>query len=116
MNDYSQEPKLLEHEADGIKELDNLLPRWWVWLFYLTSIFAAFYLGYYHVFHLGKLQHALVATEQALALCEEINDVEGVVTYLGNLVEIHRQRGDTITAERFAERRARMLAEIKQPN
>ena len=27
---------LLDHEADGIKELDNLLPRWWVWLFYLT--------------------------------------------------------------------------------
>jgi len=68
------------------------------------------------LFHLGKLQHALVATEQALALCEEINDVEGVITYLGNLVEIHRQHGDRITAERFAERRAKLLAEIKQPN
>jgi tetratricopeptide (TPR) repeat protein len=68
------------------------------------------------LFHLGKLQHALVATEQALALCEEINDVEGVITYLGNLVEIHSQRGDRITAERFAERRAKLLAEIKQPN
>ena len=52
------EPKLLDHEADGIKELDNLLPRWWVWLFYLTSIFAAVYLGYFHVFHFGDLQAA----------------------------------------------------------
>ncbi|MBN2359151.1 MAG: tetratricopeptide repeat protein [Deltaproteobacteria bacterium] len=68
------------------------------------------------LFHLHKFQHALVATEQALALCEEINDVEGVVTYLGNLVEIHRQRGDRMTAERFAERRAKVLTEIKRPN
>ena len=27
--DKDQEPLLLEHEADGIRELDNLLPRWW---------------------------------------------------------------------------------------
>ena len=40
MNNEPNEPKLLEHEADGIKELDNLLPRWWVWLFNLTTIFA----------------------------------------------------------------------------
>ena len=31
---------LLDHEVDGIRELDNLLPRWWVWLFYLTTAFA----------------------------------------------------------------------------
>lgn len=50
------EPLLLEHEADGIRELDNLLPRWWVWLFYLTTIFAFAYMGYYHVFKAGDLQ------------------------------------------------------------
>lgn len=44
------------HEADGIRELDNLLPRWWVWLFYLTIIFSAVYMGYYHVFRAGDLQ------------------------------------------------------------
>ena len=58
MNNNPNEPKLLEHEADGIKELDNLLPRWWVWLFYLTTIFAAVYLIYYHVLHKGDLQAA----------------------------------------------------------
>lgn len=57
MND-PQEPLLLEHEADGIRELDNKLPRWWVWLFYLSIAFAAAYLLYYHVFHLGDLQAA----------------------------------------------------------
>ena len=63
MNNDSKEPKLLEHEVDGIKELDNLLPTWWVWLFYLTTIFAIGYLFYYHVFHLGNLQAAEYARE-----------------------------------------------------
>jgi cytochrome c oxidase cbb3-type subunit 3 len=31
------------HEWDGIKELNNPLPRWWLWTFYATIIFA---LGY----------------------------------------------------------------------
>ena len=35
------------HESDGIRELDNKLPRWWVWLFIITVVFAAVYLvGY----------------------------------------------------------------------
>jgi cytochrome c oxidase cbb3-type subunit 3 len=58
MNKYPNEPKLLDHEADGIKELDNLLPRWWVWLFYLTTIFAILYVAYYHVLRMGDLQAA----------------------------------------------------------
>jgi cytochrome c oxidase cbb3-type subunit 3 len=64
--DHSKEPKdplLMEHEADGIKELDNLLPRWWVWLFYLTIVFSIAYMGYYHVFNVGDLQAAEYAKE-----------------------------------------------------
>lgn len=53
MNNNPQEPKLLDHEVDGIKELDNLLPRWWVWLFNLCNLFAVLYLLYYHVFRAG---------------------------------------------------------------
>ena len=66
MNNDPQEPKLLEHEADGIRELDNLLPRWWVWLFYLTIMFAAAYLVYYHVLGAGDLQAAEYAKEAKL--------------------------------------------------
>ncbi|HXG46545.1 MAG TPA: cbb3-type cytochrome c oxidase N-terminal domain-containing protein [Methylomirabilota bacterium] len=51
-------PKLMDHEADGIRELDNLLPRWWVWLFYLCIAFAVAYMGYYHVLKAGDLQIA----------------------------------------------------------
>jgi len=42
--DESKDPLLLDHEYDGIRELDNNLPRWWVWLFNLSIVFAVFYL------------------------------------------------------------------------
>lgn len=35
---------LLDHDYDGIKELDNNLPPWWVYLFYGCIVFAAIYL------------------------------------------------------------------------
>ncbi|MEL1241524.1 cbb3-type cytochrome c oxidase N-terminal domain-containing protein [Flavobacterium flavipallidum] len=35
---------LLNHDYDGIKELDNNLPPWWVYSFYACIIFAAIYL------------------------------------------------------------------------
>lgn len=56
--DPKEEAPLLDHEVDGIKELDNLLPRWWVWLFHLTIIFSVIYMVYYHVLRVGPLQDA----------------------------------------------------------
>lgn len=35
---------LLDHDYDGIKELDNNLPPWWVYLFYACVVFAVVYL------------------------------------------------------------------------
>ena len=59
-----KDPLLLDHEVDGIRELDNKLPRWWVWLFYLTIMYAIFYLSYYHVFAKGDLaKKGQMATE-----------------------------------------------------
>ena len=57
MNNQAPEkdPLLLDHEYDGIQELDNKLPRWWVWLFNLSIVFAFFYLIYYHVADKGML-------------------------------------------------------------
>lgn len=43
------------HEWDGIEELNNPLPRWWVWTTYLTIIFA---IGYMIVYPAIPLLHS----------------------------------------------------------
>lgn len=39
---------LLDHEYDGIHELDNNLPPWWKYSFYASMVFAVVYLWVYH--------------------------------------------------------------------
>jgi len=43
----------LGHNYDGIRELDNRLPPWWIYGFYLTIVVAGIYLYRYHVSHTG---------------------------------------------------------------
>ena len=57
---------ILDHNYDGIKELDNNLPPWWVWGFYASIVFAAVYLVKYHVFN-GDNQFKELETEYAEA-------------------------------------------------
>ena len=40
---------ILDHNYDGIKELDNVLPPWWVYMFYATIIFGVVYLVRFHI-------------------------------------------------------------------
>lgn len=47
---------LLDHDFDGIRELDNKIPPWFSWLFYVTIAFAVIYLLDYHVFNASPLQ------------------------------------------------------------
>ena len=42
---------ILDHNYDGIKELDNKLPPWWVYLFYATIIFGVVYMARFHIFN-----------------------------------------------------------------
>ncbi len=51
-----EEDIMLDHNYDGIRELDNNLPPWWKYGFYLTIVFAVVYLFHYHVSRTGKLQ------------------------------------------------------------
>lgn len=45
---------MLEHEYDGIRELDNSLPPWWKYGFIITIIVAGIYLMHFHVLGTGK--------------------------------------------------------------
>ncbi len=51
-----EESILLDHDYDGIKELDNNLPPWWKYGFYLTIVTGVIYLLHFHVFKTGDLQ------------------------------------------------------------
>jgi cytochrome c oxidase cbb3-type subunit 3 len=45
---------LLDHDYDGIKELDNALPPWWKYGFYITIVVAFIYIFNFHVSGNGK--------------------------------------------------------------
>ena len=53
---------LMDHEYDGIQEYDNPLPRWWVWIFWGSVIWAA---GYFVVYHVTKSAPGVHAEYQA---------------------------------------------------
>ena len=40
---------LLNHDYDGIRELDNNLPPWWTYLFYGCIVFSVIYLAHYEL-------------------------------------------------------------------
>ncbi|MDW3210472.1 MAG: cbb3-type cytochrome c oxidase N-terminal domain-containing protein [Reichenbachiella sp.] len=40
---------VLDHDYDGIKELDNHLPPWWKYMFYASIVFAVIYMFMYHI-------------------------------------------------------------------
>jgi cytochrome c oxidase cbb3-type subunit 3 len=64
--DRSGRDELLDHDADGIREFDNDLPRWWLYGFYFTIAFAALYLLNYHVLPKPLFGHqGMVAEYQA---------------------------------------------------
>ena len=51
-----EETLMLDHDYDGIKELDNNLPPWWKYGFYLTIVIGVIYMINYHVTKSSPLQ------------------------------------------------------------
>ena len=59
----------LGHNYDGIRELNNKLPGWWLYGFYLCILVAGIYLYRYHVAHSAPLSH------QELVIADSLADV-----------------------------------------
>jgi cytochrome c oxidase cbb3-type subunit 3 len=74
---------LLNHNYDGIMELDNNLPPWWKYGFYLTIIWAIGYFLAYQVFGMYPLQEE----EFKIEMAEGNAEVEEYIASLGALVD-----------------------------
>lgn len=75
---------ILDHNYDGIMELDNKLPPWWVYGFYASILFAVIYLARYHVFD-GINQNE----EYELAVAEAQVEIENYKKTAKNLVDVN---------------------------
>jgi cytochrome c oxidase cbb3-type subunit 3 len=87
---------LLDHNYDGIQELDNSLPPWWIYGFYLTIFVSVIYIYRYHISHDGaSQQEEFVAEmqkgeeEKAEYLAKSANNVdENTVVFMGDAAEL----------------------------
>ncbi len=73
----------LDHNYDGIKELDNRLPPWWLYSFYICIIFAGIYLWRYHVSKTAPLS----TEEYAIQMQKAEEEKEAYLAKAGNLVD-----------------------------
>lgn len=65
------------HEWDGIKELDNPLPRWWLWVFYATIVWSIGYVVYYPAIPLiNSATEGMAGWSSRAELHEEVAVVE----------------------------------------
>ncbi|TVQ10674.1 MAG: hypothetical protein EA364_12015 [Balneolaceae bacterium] len=62
-----EQDKLLNHEYDGIQELDNPMPPWWLYGFYFTIALSVVYLLWYDVLGIGPSQSEEYQREMAAA-------------------------------------------------
>lgn len=107
---------LLEHAHDGIRELDNRLPPWWVNMFVVTILWAGGYMYYYHFggsgpssseeykteMEIAKKQKAMALAGKAEAVNEEsvtaLTDAsalaDGEATFKSVCAACHGQKGE----------------------
>ena len=92
----NEEEIILDHNYDGIKELDNNLPPWWVYGFYATILFGVIYLVRFHVLneytqteeYETEVAEAKLAIEEYKKTAKDLVDVN-TVTLLTDAADIN---------------------------
>jgi len=77
---------MMDHDYDGIKELDNVLPPWWVYLFYACIAFAFIYMVKFHILGYDdqtaefekEMAEAKIAVEEYKKTAPDLMDKEKV--------------------------------------
>lgn len=76
------------HEWDGIKELNKPLPKWWVWVFYITIIWS---IGYWIVYPawptLSSYTPGVWGYSQRAVVMQSIEDARAAQAETNNAIE-----------------------------
>jgi len=85
---------ILDHNYDGIRELDNNLPPWWVYMFYATIVFGLVYLARFHVFdgYTQNMEYDQEVAEAQIAIEAYKKTAKGLVD--ANTVELLTEASD----------------------
>jgi cytochrome c oxidase cbb3-type subunit 3 len=94
---------MMAHDYDGIRELDNVLPPWWVKLFYATIIFGVIYLGKYHLWdgHNQAKEFEIEMEEARLAVEEYKKTAKDLID--ANSVTLLTDAGDLSAGKKIFE-------------
>lgn len=104
----------MDHEYDGIHELDNNLPPWWKYSFYISIVWSILYLGYYHLgdgelsipayereMELAKIEKAEIAKTMAskvdesnVTMADASGIADGATIYKSNCAACHGNAGE----------------------
>ena len=91
MSENEKDQLIKGHDYDGIQELNNPLPGWWLMTFYITIVFAVVYYSYYTFFGGPTLDEELaqkmsvIQSEQQMAEEEApVKSNEDYVALLNN--------------------------------
>ncbi len=92
---------ILDHNYDGIRELDNVLPPWWVYMFYVTIIFGLVYLVRFHIVgdYTQAIEYENEVAEAKIAIEEYKKTAKNLVDV--NTVEVLTDASDLAAGEKI---------------
>ena len=119
----SDKDVMLDHDYDGIKELDNDLPPWWKYGFYLTIVSGIIYLFSYHVTHnskssLEEYEYEMAEAEKSVnaykaTLASNVDETNatftgnidaGKATFVKNCAVCHGNEGQGLVGPNFTDK------------